>query len=270
MHRQYLHIGSRTIAYLDTAPTTPDLPVLVLIHGFPLAASMWEPQLREPPAGWRLIAPDLRGFGGSSETDANNPNIADYAADVIDLLRELGISNAAVAGLSMGGYVSFALLRQAPGLVRALILADTRATADTLEERADRRSMMAFVEREGSSGVARDLPRKYLGSTSLAHRPDLEASVRRIIKQQSPTSIRNAIVRLMERPDSTAMLGTIRMPVLVIVGDEDVRTPPGDARRMTDTIPAAELVVIPGAGHLSNLEQPERFGQAVAAFLSRL
>lgn len=270
MHRQYLHVGSRTIAYFDTAPAAAALPVLVLVHAFPLAATMWEPQLRAAPEGWRVLAPDLRGFGGSTDAEVSNPSIADYAVDVIDLLRELDLSRAVVAGLSLGGYVSFALLRQAPELVRALVLADTRAAGDTPEGRANRRGTLALVDREGSSGIAREMPLKLLGATTREHRPDLEATVRRIIKQQSPSAIRGAVVRLIDRPDSTALLGTIRVPCLVIVGDEDVVTPPDEARRMADAIPSAELTVIAGAGHLSSLEQPVAFGSAVAAFLSRL
>jgi len=270
MHRQYLHVGPRTIAYFDSAPEGATLPVMVLVHAFPLAASMWEPQLREPPTGWRLLAPDLRGFGGSSDVDAQNPSIADYAMDVIDLLRELNVSRAVIAGLSMGGYVSLALLREARGVIRALVLADTRAAADTLEGRANRRSTLALVDREGSSGVAREMPAKMLGSTSREHRPDLEASIRRIIKQQSPLAIRGAVVRLMERPDSSPLLPSIDVPCLVLVGDEDTITPPEEVRRMAEAIPSAELAVITGAGHLSNLEQPARFGAAVSTFLSRL
>jgi 3-oxoadipate enol-lactonase len=270
MHRQYLHVGTRTLAYLDSAPASPSLPVMVLLHAFPLAASMWEPQLRAAPAGWRLLAPDFRGFGGSTDTDASSPAIADYASDVIDLVRELGVPRVVVGGLSLGGYVAFALLRQDPDLVRGLVLADTRASADSTEARANRRSMLALVDREGSSGVARDMPGVLLGPSSREHRPDLEASVRRIIKQQSPSAIRGAVVRLMERPDSTPLLASIRVPTLVLVGDEDTIAPPDEARRMAAAIATAELTVIAGAGHLSSLEQPEQFTAAVEAFLSRL
>lgn len=270
MHRQYLHVGSRTIGYLDSAPEAPTRPVMVLIHAFPLAAGMWEPQLREAPADWRLLAIDLRGFGGSTDAESSNPSMADYADDVIDLLRELNITTAVVGGLSLGGYVSFAILRQAPELVRALVLADTRAGADSTEGRANRRSMLALVDREGSSGVARDLPAKLLGRTTCEQRPDLEATVRRIIKQQAPLAIRGAVVRLMDRPDSTPLLSTIAVPTLVIVGDEDSVTPVDDARLMADGIPSAQLTIVRGAGHLSSLEQSAAFNAALWAFLSQL
>lgn len=270
MHRQYRHVGSRTIAYYDTAPDAASLPVLVLVHAFPLAATMWEPQMRTPPAGWRVLAPDLRGFGGSTDTENSNPSMADYAADVIDLVRELGIASAVIGGLSLGGYATLALLRQDPDLVRGLVLADTRAGADSPEGRANRRSMIALIDREGSSGVARDMPAALLGPSTREHRPDVEASVRRIIKQQSPLAIRGAVVRMMERPDSTPLLTGIRVPCLVLVGDEDTVTPPDEAQRLADGIPGATRVVIAGAGHLSNLEQPEQFSAATEAFLSRL
>jgi len=270
MHRQYVHVGSRTIAYFDTAPEAVSLPVMVLVHAFPLAGTMWEPQLRAAPAGWRLLAPDLRGFGGSTDADAGNPSMADYAQDVIDLVRELGLSKVVVAGQSMGGYAAFALLRQAPELIRALVLADTRATADSLEARGNRRSMLALIDREGPSGVAREMPATLLGAGTREQRSDLEATVRRIIKQQSPSAIRGAVVRMMERPDSTALLPSVAVPCLVIVGEEDVLTPPDVARAMAASIPGATLSVIAGAGHLCSLEQPEAFNTAVEAFLSRL
>lgn len=270
MHRQYLHVESRTIAYYDTAPGASSLPVLVLVHAFPLAASMWEPQLRAVPAGWRVLAPDLRGFGGSADVEASAPAIADYADDLVDLVRELDVPRAVVAGLSMGGYAAFALWRQAPERIRALVLADTRAAADSPEARANRRTMMALVDREGASGVARDVPATLLGAWTREHRPDLEATVRRIIKQQAPGAIRGALVRMMQRPDATPLLASIDVPCLVMVGADDGLTPPGVAAAMAAAIPGAEMATIPDAGHLSNLEQPERFSALLTAFLSRL
>lgn len=271
MHRQYVHIGSRTIGYLDSAPGVRDARVALLIHAFPLAAAMWELQVRSPPPAWRLIAPDLRGFGGSTAVDGEAPpSIDDYAADVIDLLAELGVGGAVVGGLSMGGYVTFAVLRRAPELVAGVVLADTKAGADSLEARANRKSMLALLEREGPSGIAREMMPRLLGPASLAERPDLESGVRRAIKQQSAAAIRGALLRLMDRPDATPQLAAIRVPTLVVVGADDVVTPVGEARKIAERIAGAELVVLENSGHLSNLEQPAAFTRTLSAFLSRL
>jgi len=271
MTRQYCHIGSSTIAYLDSAPGESTLRTYVLLHAFPLGANQWEPQMRSIPKGWRLITPDLRGFGGSTELDSLSAlAITDFADDVADLLGEMGITRAVIGGLSMGGYVTLALLQGAPQLFEGLVLADTRATADTPEGRANRRNLLALVDREGPSGVARDMMPKLLGKTTRALNPAIEAQVRRLIKQQSPVAIRGAIHRMMHRPDTTAILPTVTVPTLVIVGDEDELTPPEDSRRMAEAVPGATLVTIAGAGHLSNLEQPDAFNAALNGFLAKL
>ena len=271
MTRQYCHIGSNTIAYLDSAPGDHSLRTYVLLHAFPLGANQWEPQIRSIPAGWRLITPDLRGFGGSTELDSLSAlAITDYAHDVVDLLEELALPRAVIGGLSMGGYAALALLQSAPQYVEALVLADTRATADSPEGRANRRSMLALVDREGPSGVAREMMPKLLGKTTRETNPAIEAQVRRLIKQQSPVAIRGGIHRMMHRPDTTALLPLITVPTLVIVGEEDELTPPEDSRRIAEAVPGATLVTIPAAGHLSNLEQPDAFNAALNAFLAKL
>lgn len=272
MARQYLQSGSRTLAYLDSMPGERRARTIVLVHGFPLTAQMWEPQLRALPDGWRLVALDLRGFGGSTDPDpdAAAPSIDDYAEDVIDLMRGLEIASAVIGGLSMGGYVTFAVLRRAPELARAIVLADTRAGADTTEGRAARRSMLALLDREGPIGVAQEMVPKLLGRTTLATRPEAADTVRRIIKGQSAAAIRGAILRMMARPDATPQLGAIGVPGLVVAGEEDVLTPPAEAERLAASIPHATLVTIPGAGHLPNLERPDRFNDVLGAFLERL
>lgn len=271
MTRQYCHVGSRTVAYLDSAPGDTALRTYVMLHAFPIGANQWEPQMRSVPAGWRLITPDLRGFGGSTEPDSLSAlAISDYAGDVADLLEELSISRAVIGGLSMGGYAALALLQSAPHLIEALVLADTRATADTPEGRANRRNMLALVDREGPSGVAREMMPKLLGKTTRELNPAIEAQVRRLIKQQSPVAIRGAIHRMMHRPDSTALLSQVTVPTLVIVGEEDELTPPEESRRIAEAVAGATLVTIPAAGHLSNLEQPDAFNAALNGFLAKL
>jgi pimeloyl-ACP methyl ester carboxylesterase len=271
MHRQYLHVGDRTLAYFDSAPGDATAKAAVFVHAFPLAASMWEAQLKAVPSGWRFLAPDLRGFGGSTiERDSESPSMDDYAADVVDLVRELGISSAVVGGCSMGGYALFALLRKTPEVARALVLVDTRAGADTLEGRGNRRNMLALLDREGPSGVARDMVPKLLGKTTVEERPDVESSVRRLIKQQSVEAIRGAIVRIMDRPDSFQTLKAVNLPALVVVGEEDTLTPVEESRKLSAALSNAELVVVPRAGHLCSLEQPDAFNRSLNTFLARL
>ncbi len=270
--RQYLQLGSRTLAYLDNDPEGRDKPVFVLLHAFPLGAQMWEPQLRGGFPGWRILAPDLRGFGGSTDERAEgvDPSIDDYADDVAGLIREVAGGPVVLGGLSLGGYVAFAVMRRAPGLVRALVLADTRASADSLEGRAARRAMLTVLEHDGPQGVARDMMPRLLGASTREHNPGAEETVRLLIKRQSPAAIRDAILRMRERPDSTPLLPTITVPTLVVVGDEDVLTPPAESEAMVNVLPNASLVRIAGAGHLANLEQAQAFEASVEDFLGSL
>lgn len=270
--RQYLQLGSRTLAYLDSDPGATAAPVLVLVHAFPLGAQMWEPQFRGAFYGWRLLAPDLRGFGGSTDPRAEgvDPTIDDYADDVAALVREVAGGPVVLGGLSLGGYVAFAVMRRSPALVRALVLADTRAGADTTEARAGRRAMLTVLEHDGPQGVARDMMPKLLGPTTREHNPDAEETVRLLIKRQSPAAIRDAVLRMMDRPDSTPLLPAITVPALLIVGEEDVLTPPAESERIAAAMPNASLVRIAGAGHLSNLEQSQAFEASVEDFLAGL
>ncbi len=272
MVRQYLQLGSRTLAYLDNDPGATGKPALVLVHAFPLGAQMWEPQFRGAFPGWRTLAPDLRGFGGSTDERAEDaePTIDDYAEDVEALMREVVGGPVVLGGLSLGGYVAFAVMRRTPALVRALILADTRAGADSLEGRAARKAMLTVLEHEGPQGVARDMMPKLLGATTREHNPDAEETVRLLIKRQSPNAIRDAVLRMMERPDSTDLLPSLQVPTLVVVGDEDQLTPPSESEAMVAALPNASLVRIAGAGHLSNLEQGTAFEASIEHFLSGL
>jgi 3-oxoadipate enol-lactonase len=239
-------------------------PVL-LIHAFPLSAEMWRPQLESVPAGWRYIAPDLRGFG-HSPAGQEPPTVDDYAADLEAVLDGLGVETAAIGGLSMGGYITFALYRRAPERFTSLILADTKAEADTAEGREGRRRMSALLRERGVGAVADSMLPKLLSESS--QKGELPGVVRSLIEANSVDGVDHAINALMGRPDSTPDLAGVRLPVLVVVGEHDVLTPRADSERITAAVERSQLAVIPGAGHLSNLEAPQAFSTALTNFLS--
>lgn len=237
---------------------------MVLLHAFPLAAEQWLPQLTSPPAGWRLVAPDLRGFGGSvATTSAGVVSMETYASDVFDLMTHLGLTAATVTGLSMGGYVALAMLSRRPDRVSGLVLADTRATADSAEARSARDRMVDLVRREGPSGVANEMMGKLIGETSRRDRPELEDEVRRLIEANNPDGIEAAILAMKARSDHTGLLGSIRCPTTVVCGAEDVITKPDECEAMSRQIPGARFVKIERAGHLANLEAPGAFTRAI-------
>jgi pimeloyl-ACP methyl ester carboxylesterase len=257
------------LRYLEATPLAGERPrgVVVLLHAFPLNARMWEGQLALAGGGWRVIAPHFRGVDGGAG-DPPTTSIDDYAGDVIDLLDGLHIKQAVIGGLSMGGYAAFAVLRHAASYFQGLILADTRPQADTPQGLEGRRKMLALVEAKGAEAVADEMIPKLLGNTTRAMRPEVADRVRSLILSNSAGSIAGAVRALMTRPDSTPLLPTIHIPTLVVVGEEDTVTPPADSEQMHASIAGAELAVIPGAGHLANLEQPQLFNASLARFLS--
>jgi pimeloyl-ACP methyl ester carboxylesterase len=257
-----LTIGSRTLAWRDTGDTASK--VLVWLHAFPLSGEMWSAQMDFP--GWRVIAPDLAGLGGSSDHDGV-PDIADFAGDTLALLDHLGLKRVVLGGLSMGGYAAFAFHHLAADRLRGLILADTRSAADSAAARIARETMLGVVEAKGAQGVADEMMPKLVGRTTHETRPDVVARVRRLIEGNGASGIGRAVRRLRDRPDRTPELGSISVPTLVVVGEEDVLTPPDDSRALAAEIRDAMLTVLPGAGHLSNLETPDAFTGAVRAWL---
>jgi len=247
------------MAWLEAGAGWP----LVLLHAFPLNAEMWRPQLARVPEGWRFIAPHLRGFGPTPMGDLP-PSMDTYAADVAALMDALQLDSAVVAGVSMGGYIAFAMYRAAPARLAGLVLADTRPQADTADGRAGRAAMRERLAREGPRGVADQMLGKLLSGAAA---PEVVAHVRQMIERADPAGIDAAIVAMMARPDSTPDLPHMSCGTLVVVGDEDAITPRADAEAMQRAIPRSTLTVIPGAGHLASLEQPDVFSRALADFL---
>lgn len=256
-----LHNGL-TVAYDEVGTGVP----VVLLHGFPHNRSLWAPQTSAMVEHGRCIAPDLRGFGDSG---CEGPFSMDqYAEDVVALLDNLGIDRAVVAGLSMGGYVAFALWRLRPELVRGLVLADTRAGADSSETRAKRLELMAVARDKGAAAVANAQITGMVGASTRAHNPALVNGLHQMLASAPVEGIVGGLQAMMDRPDSTGLLATIDVPTLIIVGEEDALTPVKESRAMHAAITGSTLQVIPGAGHVSNLEKPAAFNHVFGEFLS--
>lgn len=237
---------------------------LLLVHAFPLDAKMWRPQLEAFELTYAIAAPDLPGFGGTPLVgDVTTMGAA--AERCLATLDVAGMQRAVVCGLSMGGYVALELWRRARGRIAGLVLANTRAGADTPEGAAGRRALAERLRTEGSDFFVESPPPLLSEGAS----DDVRALVRGLIAQQSAEAIAAAALGMAERPDSTADLASIDVPTLVIVSDADTLIPAEVSAPMAEQIRGAELVRIEGAGHLSSLEAPERFNEALGRFLDR-
>lgn len=250
-----------TISYDEAGSGEP----LVLLHGFPHERTLWAPQLASPPAGTRLIAPDLPGFGDSSRLES--PSVDRWADWVAGLIDHLGHERVILGGLSMGGYLCFAFWRRHPAKVRALVLADTKAGADDAAGRAKRVEMQALVRKDGSEAVAAKMITGMVGKTTREERPAVVATLDAMMRRASTDAVFDALEVLKERPDSTPTLATITVPALIVCGEEDALTPVAESRAMHEAIKGSRIGVIPRAGHASNLEDPKAFGRLLSSFV---
>lgn len=241
-------------------------PAVVFIHGFPLDRHIWRHQL-DTLTGYRRIGYDLRGMGRSDAPDLGY-SMATYADDLTGLLDALGEERVVLCGLSMGGYIAFEFLRRHRERVRGVVLMDTRAEADSAEGRKSRDGLVAKVREQGAMAAAEAmLPRFFSAGVP----PDIIQAVRTMILDAPVPGIIGALTAMRDRPDSTALLPTlVGVPTLVVVGQEDVITPPAIASSMAAALPDGRVVEIPGAGHLPCLEQPVPTTRAVLKFLQGL
>jgi pimeloyl-ACP methyl ester carboxylesterase len=229
---------------------------------------MWDPQVRALGDRFRLVAVDLKGFGQSdAPEDRSAFSMDSYAREVKRVIDEVGAPQVTLVGLSMGGYIAFAFLRLFPQVLSRLVLADSRAEADPPEGVQKRTSQQEQVEKEGTAGLIDALPNALLGETTRTNKPDVVSEVKRLM-DQPPAGFIGALEALKTRPDSTGDLASVAVPTLIIVGEEDTLTPPDFSRSMHEAIGGSELVVIPEAGHLSNLEAPDAFNGALSKFLA--
>jgi pimeloyl-ACP methyl ester carboxylesterase len=271
----FAEVDGVRLHYADTGPHGPGAdvgrgePALVLLHAFPLHSGMWAPQLEHLSARQRVVAPDFLGFGGSDAPDSmSRYTMLGYADLLAGLLDRLGLDRVALGGLSMGGYVAFAFLRQYADRVSALVLADTRAGADTTEIYERRTDQQDQVARIGTTALIEVLLAGLLSDHTRAERLELVEQVRRLMANPAAGYI-GALEAMKHRPDATDELARIAVPTLVLVGEDDALSPPDVAREMHERIPTSELAVLPRAGHLSNMEAAKEFNAAVDDFLSR-
>lgn len=250
----------------DVGAGTP----VVLLHAFPLSSAMWLEQRERLSGRFRVITPDMRGFGGSLLGE-DEPSVDVMADDVARMLRGKGLDRAVVGGLSMGGYVAMALARRHPQRILGLVLANTRASADSAEVREARLRQADRVEADNGVQVLVDeiLPR-LVGPTTYRQRPLVYGRVRGLVQSAPPRAAAWTLRAMAARPESFAALRGTKVPVLVMAGAEDEVATEDDARAMADALPNAELQVIPRAGHLTAVEQPQLFTQSVVEFASAL
>ncbi|MEV4056381.1 alpha/beta fold hydrolase [Amycolatopsis sp. NPDC049688] len=254
------------LAHDDLGPEN-GRPVL-LVHGHPFDRSMWQPQAEHLAAnGYRVITPDLRGYGASPTQDTKT-GLDVFAGDLVDLADHLELDRFVLGGLSMGGQIVMQLVRDHPGRVQALVLADTFASLDTPQAKQARYDTADRITEEGMERYAEELLPKMISKQTRATRPDVEAHVRRMMRNAPSEGAAAALRGRAERPDYTNSLHKIDIPTLVVVGSEDEFTPVSDAELIHREIRTSTLVVLEGAGHLPNLERETEFNEALSTFLN--
>jgi 3-oxoadipate enol-lactonase len=243
---------------------------LVLVHGFPLSHAMWNAQIPVFAAEHRVIAPDLRGFGSSVDTDGT-VTMEEFADDLAAILDSLGVEQPLVlCGLSMGGYIALQFVRKYSSRLRGLVLCDTRASADVPEVVENRLKIARLVIESGTQPVAEAMLPKAFGPKTYTDRPEVVEAVRSMMIASDPSGVAAASRGMATRPDMTALLPTIGVPTLVVVGADDALTPVEEMRRMAEAIPQARFKVVPDAGHLTPMESPLVFNATLAEFLDEL
>ncbi|MEU1622280.1 alpha/beta fold hydrolase [Streptomyces sp. NPDC005722] len=257
-------VNGVTLAYDDEGegPGTP----LVLVHGHPFDRSMWAPQVAAAAAGRRVVVPDLRGYG-ASEVVPGITLLETFARDLAALMDHLGVAEAVVGGLSMGGQIVMEFQRLFPGRTTGLLLADTFPGAETEEGRRAREAMAERLVAEGMSGYADYVLDRMIAPRNVTALPGVAAHVLRMMRGTSPEGAAAALRGRALRPDYGAVLAAVRVPTLIVVGRDDVYTPVAEAEAMHAAVRGSRLVVVEGAGHLPNLERPDAFDAALLGFL---
>ncbi len=247
----------------------PDGVPVVFVHGFPFSLEMWDPQMRALPNHFRAIAYDVRGHGQSDVGDGQY-SIEFFVDDLMALLDHLVIEKATFCGLSMGGYIVLRAYERHPERFNDMILCDTKSAADTNEGKAKRAATLQAVKTNGVDRFADDFVKSVFAESTFKNNPGAVERIKSVIKANSPIGIGGTILALAARTDTTPVLEKISVPTLILCGDHDVLTTPGDARFMQEHIKGSTLHIVPDASHLSNLENPKYVNENLLAFLKQI
>jgi 3-oxoadipate enol-lactonase len=248
-----------------------DQAALVLLHAFPLDSRMWEPQIEKlVDENIPFLTIDYPGFGRSSLL-TKEPSMDDFADEVYQVIKRLNLQKVVVLGLSMGGYVALSLYRNHPDIFSGMILADTRATADSEEGRQRRSKLIEEIRNDPSmKGLIQMHLEKFYTAETRVSRPELLTLAESLMKEAAPRGVIHALQAMANRQDSTDLLGQIPFPVFVIAGEKDSLTSVEDAQAMKDQLQRGRLEIILNAAHLTNLEKPDEFNKSLVQYLSDL
>ncbi len=262
-----MFVNNAHLTYVDEGPRDA-LPV-VFLHGFPFSHAMWTQQIDVLKSTFRAIAYDLRGHGQSDIGDGQY-SIEGHVDDLLALLDTLAIEKAVIVGLSMGGYVTLRALERNPERFLATVLCDTRSESDSNEVKVKRYAGVRTVKETGSESFADSFVKMVFAATSSQRVPEAVHAIHTTIRRTPPLSIAGTLLALAARTDTTESLSRIKIPTLILVGEQDVVTPPDAARALHERITGSELYLIPDAGHMANLENPQAFNGHLLAFLSKV
>jgi pimeloyl-ACP methyl ester carboxylesterase len=259
-------VNNINLSYDDTG----EGPAILLIHGFPLNRQMWQPQLAPlATAGYRVIAPDMRGFG-ASDAPSGGYSIDGFADDVIGLMDALNVGQAVIGGMSMGGYILMNLLERHPQRVRAACFIATKSSADDEEGRARRTAMAEQAGRLGANPLIKIFAELLFAPDTMHNKPELIARVTSWMRDTNPNGLAGGLLAMRDRKDYTPLLPNFPKPSLVLAGDQDRASSPDAVELLTSGLPTCQSRIIQNAGHMLNMEQPEEFNAALLEFLGGL
>jgi len=258
-------LNNQVVSYTDNGPEKA--PVIIFIHGFPLNKTMWDKQVDALQANYRVISYDIRGHG---ESDSGNDDFSIdlFVSDLLSLMDALKIDKASLCGLSMGGYIALNAVEINPGRFDALVLSDTNCIADPPELRQKRRDTIENIKAFGVEKYVNDSIVNLFAPESFTSNNEAVSNVKNMIINTCEQSLRKTLIALSLRKSTCNKLSEIKIPVLFIVGEEDKITPPKASELMHEKIKESTLHIIAGAGHLSNLENPDEFNEQLIKFFA--